>query len=283
MQHTAPAELLENFSAFVDPDIEDEKIDLVRAALVIAQTEYPGLEIEAYADRIERMAGRVTSLSADFGRKGTLAALNHVLFEQANLRGNREDYYDPRNSFLNDVLDRGLGIPISLSILYMEVARRVGFPLAGVGMPGHFLLKHYSGEGQEILIDCFNRGDILSSQDCQSRLDEIYSGDMKMRPEFLHPISRRQILTRMLNNLKTIYLSTRNFRKALPVSDLVLVIYPQSAEDLKQRALLRYSMGMRGLAAEDLDEYLKISPTASDADEVRQMTQSIRRMQALMN
>src|SRR5579871_3922109 len=283
MQHTAPVELLENFSALVNSDIEDEQIDLVRAALVIAKSEYPGLDVEEYADRIDRMAARVTSLAADMGWKGTLAALNHVLFEQANLRGNREDYYDPRNSFLNDVLDRGLGIPITLSIIYMEVARRVGFPLAGVGMPGHFLLKHYSGGEGETLIDCFNRGDILSSQDCQRRLDEIYSGEMKMRSEFLHPISRRQILTRMLNNLKTIYLSTRNFRKALPIADLVLVIYPQSAEDLKQRALLRYSMGMYGLAAEDLNEYLKISPTASDADDVRQMAQSIRRMQALMN
>ena len=89
-------------------------------------------------------------------------------------------------------------------------------------MPGHFLLKHYGHDGQETLIDCFNRGDILSRQDCQSRLDEIYSGEMAMRPEFLHPISRRQILTRMLNNLKTVYLSTRNFRKALPIADLVL-------------------------------------------------------------
>jgi regulator of sirC expression with transglutaminase-like and TPR domain len=133
------------------------------------------------------------------------------------------------------------------------------------------------------LIDCFNRGDILSRQDCQSRLDEIYSGEMKLRPEFLHPISRRQILTRMLNNLKTVYLSTRNFRKALPIADLILVIYPRSAEDVKQRALLRYSMGLQGLAAEDLEEYLKISPTASDADEIRQMSLSIRRMLALMN
>ena len=106
---------------------------------------------------------------------------------------------------------------------------------------------------------------------------------MALRPEFLHPISRRQILTRMLNNLKTVYLSTRNFRKALPIADLILVIHPRSAEDVKQRALLRYSMGMQALAAEDLDEYLKISPTASDGEEVRQMSLSIRRMMALMN
>jgi regulator of sirC expression with transglutaminase-like and TPR domain len=165
----------------------------------------------------------------------------------------------------------------------MELAKRVGFSLAGVGMPGHFLLKHYGHDGQETLIDCFNRGDILTRQDCQSRLDEIYSGEMNLRPEFLHPISRRQILTRMLNNLKTVYLSTRNFRKALPIADLILVIYPRSSEDVKQRALLRYSMGLKRLAAEDLDDYLKMSPNASEAEEIRQMSLSIRRMLALMN
>ena len=281
MHYTAPAELVETFSVFVSPDIDDERIDLIRASLVIARTEYPKLEIEEYAGRVESLARRVAAQASDFDR-ATLASLNRVLFDELKLRGNREDYYDPRNSFLNDVLDRGLGIPITLSILYMEVARRVGFPLSGVGMPGHFLLKHY-GEGQETLIDCFNSGDILSRKDCQSRLDEIYSGDMTLRPEFLHPISRRQILTRMLNNLKTVYLSTRNFRKALPIADLILVIHPRSAEDVKQRALLRYSMGLHGLAAEDLDEYLKLSPNASDIDEVKQMSVSIRRMIALMN
>lgn len=284
MHHTAPAELIETFYLFAAPEIEDERIDLIRAALVIARSEYPSLEIEEYAGRIERMARRAASLGAsETDARRTLAALKQVLFEEANLRGNREDYYDPRNSFLNDVLDRGLGIPITLSIIYMEVAKRVGFQLSGVGMPGHFLLKHYSHDGREILIDCFSRGDILSRQDCQTRLDEIYSGEMKLRPEFLHPISRRQILTRMLNNLKTVYLSTRNFRKALPIADLILVIHPRSAEDIKQRALLRYSMGLHGLAAEDLEEYRKISPNASDAEEVRQMSLSIRRMLALMN
>ena len=283
MRYTCSAELVELFSLFVSPDLEDEKIDLTRAALLIARTEYPNLDIEEYAGRIERMARRVAAIAADLDQKRTLAALNSVVFEEARLRGNREDYYDPRNSFLNDVLDRGLGVPITLSIIYMEVAKRVGLPLSGVGMPGHFLLKHYGEAGQEILIDCFNRGDVLSRQDCQTRLDEIYSGEMKLRPEFLHPIGRRQILTRMLNNLKTVYLSTRNFRKALPVADLILVIYPQSAEDVKQRALLRYSMGMQGLASEDLDEYLKLSPSASDTEEIRQMTMSIRRMLALMN
>ncbi len=282
MNYTVSAELIDTFSVFVAPDVEDEKIDLIRAALVIARLEYPELDIEEYAARVEQLARRVAALVPDPDPQPALTALNRVLFEEIDLRGNREDYYDPRNSFLNDVLDRGLGIPITLSIVYMEVARRVGFSLAGVGMPGHFLLKHYE-DGQEKLIDCFNRGDIVSRQECQSRLDEIYSGEMRLRPEFLHPISRRQILTRMLNNLKTVYLSTRNFRKALAIADLILVIYPRSPEDVKQRALLRYSMGLHRLAAEDLEEYLKMSPNASDAEEIRQMALSIRRMLALMN
>ena len=282
MPYTVSPDLIDTFSVFVAPDIEDEKIDLIRAALVIARTQYPDLEIETYATRVEQLARRVAALVPQPEPRIARAALNHVLFDGMNLRGNCEDYYDPRNSFLNDVLDRGLGIPITLSIVYMEVARRVGFSLSGVGMPGHFLLKYYD-DGREKLIDCFNRGDLLSRQDCQTRLDEIYSGEMTLRPEFLHPISRRQILTRMLNNLKTVYLSARNFRKALPLADLILVIHPQSPEDIKQRALLRYSMNLHSLAAEDLDEYLRISPKASDADEIRQMALSIRRMLVLMN
>ena len=283
MHYTASAELIDAFSVFVAPELEDEKIDLIRAALLIARGEYPDLDVEVYAARVEELARRVAALASDLHPQRTLGALQHVLFEEVRLRGNREDYYDPRNSFLNDVLDRGLGIPITLSIVYMEVARRVGLHLFGVGLPGHFLLKRYNEDGQEMLIDCFNRGDILSRQDCQSRLDEIYSGEMTMRPEFLRPISRRQILTRMLNNLKAVYLSTRNFRKALPIADLILLIHPRSSEDVKQRALLRYSMGLHRLAAEDLDDYLKLSPHASDAEEIRQMTLSIRRMLASMN
>ena len=283
MKHTAPAALIDSFASLVGPDIDEDDIDLTRAALIIARTAHPHLDVESYAARIDELAGRVEALISDLHPQRTIAALNRVLFEDAGMRGNRDDYYDPRNSFLNDVLDRRLGIPITLSVVYMEVARRIGFSLVGVGMPGHFLLKHHDREAEEILIDCFNRGDILSRQDCQSRLDEIYSGEMTLRPEFLHSISRRQILTRILNNLKTVYLSTRDFRKALPIADLILVIYPHSAEDVKQRALLRYSLELHRLAAEDLDEYLKISPTASDADEIRQMSLSIRRMQALMN
>ncbi|HTZ96164.1 MAG TPA: transglutaminase-like domain-containing protein [Terriglobales bacterium] len=284
MRYDSQNSLAETFAALVGPEIADENVDLLRAALTIARTEYPDLDCDAYVARVDELARTAEARISEIGDAGqTIAALNHVLFTEAGLRGNRENYYDPRNSFLNDVLDRRLGIPITLAVLYMEVGRRLGFPLFGVGMPGHFLLKHYDIDGKETLIDCFNGGDILSAQDCQQRLDEIYSGQMTLRPEFLFAVSRRQILTRILNNLKTIYMAARNFRKTLPLIDLVLVIYPRSPEDVKQRATLRYSLGQNKGAAEDLESYLKMSPDASDADEIRQTALSIRRMLALMN
>ena len=277
-------ELTDAFAALVGQDIEDERIDLVRAALSIARTEYPYLDIEKYVQRVDALARRVGERIPEAGDAAqTIGAVNHVLFVEEGFRGNREDYYDPRNSFLNDVLERKLGIPISLAVVYMEVARRVGFPLFGVGMPGHFLLKHYDVEGRQVLIDCFEGGHILSDRDCQQRLDEIYSGQLPLQPDFLLAVSRRQILTRILNNLKTVYLSTRNFKKALPLVDLVLVIYPRSPEDVKQRALLRYSLGLMRGAAEDLEQYLKMSPDASDADDIRQTSLSIRRSLAMRN
>ena len=274
----------EALSGQVGRQVEDERIDLLRAALTIARTQYPQLDIDSYIYRVDAIARRVAARIRDIGDIAqTIYALNTVLFKEEQLCGNRENYYDPRNSFLNDVLDHRLGIPITLALIYMEVARRIGFPLFGVGMPGHFLLKHYDVEGRQVLIDAFNSGHILSARDCRQRLQEIYDGQLTFQPEFLMSVSRRQMLTRILNNLKTIYLSSRNFRKALPIVDLILVIYPRSPEDVKQRALLRYSLGQMRGAIEDLDDYLKMSPEASDADEIRQTALSIRRGQAMLN
>ena len=284
MSRSDSATLAQALAALVGQEIADERIDLLRAALTIARTEYPDLDFEGYGARIEELARRVKRLVPDLGDPSeSIAALNRVLFEEEGFRGNREDYYDPRNSFLSDVLDRKLGIPITLAVVYMEVARRVGFPLVGVGMPGHFLLKHYDVDGREILIDPFNRGSILTANDCQQRLDELYDGQMRLQPQFLMAVSRRQVLVRMLNNLKSIYLSGRNFRKALPIVDLILAIYPRSPEDVKQRAMLRWSLGQNRGALADLEDYLKMLPEASDADEIRHTAAALRRMMATMN
>ena len=158
MGNKGQAGLTEAFAALVGPQVDDEKIDLVRGALTIARTEYPELNIESYVRRVDELAFQAEARVTEIGDASeTISAINYVLFQQAGLQGNRDDYYDPRNSFLNDVLDRCLGIPITLALIYMEVGRRLGFPLFGVGMPGHFLLKNYDIDGSETSHRLFQR------------------------------------------------------------------------------------------------------------------------------
>ncbi len=272
------------FAALVRSEIEDERVDLLRAALTFARIEDPQLDLEHYMHRVEELARRVAARIQDLDDPAqVIAALNEVLFQEEMFRGNTVDYYSPRNSFLHHVLDRRLGIPITLALVYMEVARRVGFPLFGVGMPGHFLLKHYDVDGRSILIDAFERGQVVTEEDCRQKLKSIYAGQVTLQPEFLLPVTRRQMLTRMLNNLRSIYLSQRDFRRAVQVVDLILVIYPRSPEDVKQRAVLRYNLDDYRGALSDFDEYVKMSPDASDAEEIRQTALSLRRSMAMMN
>ncbi len=278
------SEVLHAFAALVQPGIEDESIDLLRAALTFARIESPQLDIEHYVHRVEEMAQRVAaSIEDPDDPVACIAALNRVLFQEEMFLGNVVNYYDPRNSFVNDVLDRHLGIPISLSLLYMEVGRRAGFPLFGVGMPGHFLVKHYDVSGRSFLIDAFEHGSIVTEDDCRKKVNDIYAGQIALQPHFLLTVTRRQMLTRMLNNLRTVYLSQRNFRRAVQVVDLILAIYPRSPEDVKQRAALRYNLGDNSGALADFEEYIKMAPDASDAEEVRQTALALRRQIAIMN
>jgi len=280
----ASADVIQAFAALVRTEIEDERVDLLRAALTFARIEDPQLDLEHYVKLVEDLARRVAARIQDLDDPSQIiAATNDVLFKEEMFRGNTVDYFSPRNSFLHDVLDRRLGIPISLALIYMEVGRRVGFPLLGVGMPGHFLLKHYDVDGQATLIDAFDRGSVVTEEDCRKKLNDIYSGQVALQPEFLLPVTRRQMLTRMLNNLRSIYLSQRDFRRAVQVVDLILVIYPRSPEDVKQRAVLRYNLDDYRGALNDFEEYVKMSPDASDAEEVRQTALSLRRSMAMMN
>lgn len=277
-------EVVGAFSNLVRPEIDDERIDLAKAALTFARIEYPELDPAVYLHRIDELGKRAGKKVTEMGDPTeSVAAMNEVLFVEEMFRGNTADYYNPLNSFLNDVLDRRLGIPITLSVLYMEVGRRIGFPLFGVGMPGHFLLKHYDVAGRSTLIDVFEGGRIVTEDDCQKKLNAIWDGQLVLQPQFLLPVTRRQMLTRMLNNLKTIYLSQRNFRKALQIVDLVLVSYPRSPEDVKQRAVLRYNLDDYRGALADFEEYVRMLPDASDAEEIKQTALSLRRSMAMMN
>ena len=275
---------LNGFAALVEPSQEDASIDIAAAALAIARTEYPSLDPPYYLGRLEALAQRVRRrMRSNPTAREAIALLNRVLFDEEGLRGNRDDYYDPRNSFLNDVLDRKLGIPITLSAIYMDVARRVGFPIAGTGMPGHFVLKHYDAMSGEIVIDPFNRGRIVGSADCQQRLDEIYSGRLELRPEFLQAVTHREILVRMLNNLRQIYFTQCNFPKGLVILDLLLVVPPYSPDLLRERGLVRLNLEQFLRAAQDLGGYLQLRPDAPDSDDVRETLDMLRQLLARLN
>lgn len=284
MEVHASSEVLQAFTSLVQAGIEDERIDLLRASLTFARIEYPQLDPAPYLKQIDELGRRVAAKIDDPGDPvHCIAALNNVLFDEEMFRGNTADYYNPRNSFINDVLDRKLGIPITLAVLYMEVARRAGFQLFGVGMPGHFMLKHYDVDGRAFFIDAFERGSVLTEDDCKRKIESIHEGQITLRPEFLMIVTRRQILTRMLNNLRSIYLSRRDFRRAVQVVDLILVIYPRSPEDVKQRAALRYNLNDYKGALSDFEEYVRMAPDASDAEEIRHTAMGLRRSMAMMN
>lgn len=247
----------------------DERIDLGRAALLIAQQESPRLDPDRYLRRMDDIARRVRDKTgAELNPYRQIAALNYVLFTQEGYRGNTDDYYDPRNSFLNEVMDRKAGIPITLCVLYMEVALRSGLALHGVGFPAHFLVK-YVGAEEQIILDPFDRGEARSDRDLQRLLDEVYGGKVKLNPQLLGPASKTQILVRMLNNLKAIYLRREQFLKALGVVELLLILQPGNPTEIRDRGLLSLKLECFGQAAADLEAYARMVPEAEDGDQIR--------------
>jgi regulator of sirC expression with transglutaminase-like and TPR domain len=222
----------------------ENRLDLGRVALLIASEEYPGLDILRYVARLEAMAAAVRPrVGATEDPREKIAALNAYLFDERGFRGNTQQYYEARNSFLNDVIDRKLGIPITLSVVYMEVGRRVDMPLQGVGMPGHFIVKYAGPEG-DIFIDPFNQGQILSRQACEDLIQELYTEPVPFQETFLAAVTKKQIIARILMNLKAIYMHTNDFRKALSVVERLLLIEPNAEQELKDRSALRNLIGM---------------------------------------
>jgi len=248
----------------------EDALDLGRAALAIAESEYPRLDTTAYLARIDELAIAVTKhLTGDeSGPHRSIAALNYVLFQKCAFRGNRDDYFDAKNSFLNEVIDCRIGIPITLSVLYMEVARRVGLPLLGVGFPGHFLVK-YLDDREEIVIDPFNGGDIRTPDSLQQLLAGLYGKPVALSPQLLDPVTKRQILRRMLNNLKFIYLRQRDLVKALAALDRMTIAEPNLAEDLRERGQVYLALEYFPQAKADYESYLRLAPDAPDAEKIR--------------
>jgi regulator of sirC expression with transglutaminase-like and TPR domain len=251
-------------------DRSEEKIELGRAALTIALIDYPNLDIPDYLDRMDRLAMEVTGRSgpeADIYR--SIAAVNYVLFRQYGFHGNRDDYFDPKNSFLNEVIERKTGIPITLSVLYMEVAQRVGFMLDGVGFPGHFLVKCV-GDGEEIVIDPFNGGEIKSREDIDKMLFDLYGGKVVFHSDFFAPSTKKDILKRMLTNLKAIYINRNDLVRSLSALDRLVILDPTSAVDTRDRGVVYLRLECYAQARDDFETYLRLRPDAEDAVLVRE-------------
>jgi regulator of sirC expression with transglutaminase-like and TPR domain len=256
---------------------DDAKIDLAHGCLLIAQDAYPRLEVERYLGDIERMALRLRGrMPQTLAGEERVAALNEFLFEDLGYRGNTEQYYDPRNSYLNDVMDRRIGIPISLSVLYMAVGRRVGLPLEGVSFPGHFLVRLRLRAGV-LVLDPFAAGAPLSETDLRERLQRVIPAGLTPNlpvselplDQFLEAASNRQILARMLRNLKAIYRETHKPQQLLEVLNRMLMVSPDASAELRDRGLVYQQLECYRAALKDLSDYAEREPDAPDMDDVR--------------
>jgi regulator of sirC expression with transglutaminase-like and TPR domain len=248
----------------------EEALDLAEAALVIAEEEYPQLDIGAYLRRLDDLAQTVRGrLAPDVSPEHTIATLNHFLYREQGFTGNAAEYYDPRNSFLNEVLDRKLGIPITLAVIYIEIARRLGLSLQGVSFPGHFLMKLALGRGT-VILDPYMGGISLSEKDLRARLMAVCGEQASSLPlnQALASADKKEILARILRNLKAIYLQTDALPKALAAADRILVITPDAPHEVRDRGLLYARLECPQAALTDLQRYLRLEPRAVDAEEI---------------
>lgn len=249
--------------------LESEPFDIVQAFVLLGRLGGSRHNVEEVRLRLEGMGAELKTRIEDAqGSKDRLKALNRYLFQDLGFRGNEEDYYDPRNSFLGDVLERKTGLPITLSLVYVEVGQLAGLPLAGVGFPGHFLVR-YEEEGDPIFVDPFHDGRILAEEDLRNLLIQTYGESVDLTPTLLQAATAREIFSRMLYNLKGIYMTSEDFGKLLQVMDLLLLLDPRSSLDLRDRGLLYYELGDFPKARTDLTAYLQLDPTAGDAEVIR--------------
>ena len=266
--------------------------DLARPALIIAKLECPSLNPEPYLERLDAMgaAARERLLASgclqDVRRSDTVVdVLNEYLFDEEGFTGNRDRYDDPSNSFLNEVIERRTGIPITLAVVYMEVARRAGLQIDGVNFPGHFLMRF-----TPLILDPFHRGARLSEHDCRRLLERHVGEEAAFDPALLEPATKTQVLTRMLLNLKRIYVRLHSFPQARNVTELLLAVDPPALAELRDRGLLAYHMNDFSAALRDLQQYLHstVDPAVdeegrSDHEQLWEHVKTLRRRVASLN
>jgi len=258
--------------------------DLAAPAFLVARIEYPRLDPSPYLDRLDQMGDAAFHFVAkDPGHDAPLGAridaVNRYLFGQLGYAGNREQFDDPRNSCLNEVMDRKKGIPITMSIIYVEIARRAGVRAEGVNFPGHFLVRclqdlHTDDPSEGLIVDPFHAGAILNEAECRKLL-EPHIDEAAFDPLLLARATRRQILVRMLLNLKKLYVKMHSFPQARATTDALLALQPSSLADLRDRGFLAYHMNDFSRALRDLEEYLKVARLSEPDDDQKKETEQV--------
>ena len=267
----------EKFDPFVSEWIsfsKNSKYNLIEKSLKMAQIlEYPDLNIPKYIERINEI-GNSLKLKINDVKNSTylISMLNEHLFEEYGFQGDDEDYYDPRNNFLNAVIDKRTGIPITLSILYSEIAKYIGLNLRIVGFPGHVIVKYE----EEMIIDPFYGGRLLTVNDLEEILYRNFGDSVEFIPEYLSIATTDQILTRLLRNLKNAYTQSYAYDKAMRCTDMILGIRPESPEEIRDKGILEERLLHYNEALPLLNKYLELDPEAEDADFILELIKSVR-------
>ncbi len=263
--------------------------DLAAAALLVARVEQPNLDPTPYLAQLRDLGVEARRTVADAGGRDApfgmrVNALNRFVFEVQAFKGNRERYDDPSNSCLNAVIDRRLGIPITLSVVYIEIARAAGFAAEGINFPGHFLARVLDGgedKGPGLIVDPFHAGALLDEQDCRRLLRGSLGDDAAFDARLLAPVARRDILRRMVTNLKRLYVRMRSFPQARIATDLLVALSPASLPELRDRGLLAYHMNDYTAALHDLEQYLRLFRPTDDDEEQKETQQLWEHVKAL--
>jgi regulator of sirC expression with transglutaminase-like and TPR domain len=247
------------------PDRQLDPMQLFEAALAIAWEEYPRIDLEHYRQQLAHMSDELRSrLAGVTYPMKMINIINQYLCQELGFKGNEDDYYNPRNSFITDVIDRRKGIPITLSLIYMAIGNLIDFPIEGISLPGHFIVRPQR-QDLDVFLDPFNCGEVMFPEDCAAKLQQVYGRAISLRSEYLEPIGTRRILERILMNLKLIYLRRNEPAKALAAIEKILMLLPDSPMQLRDRGLLYYQMERYIEAKIDLESYLAHAPNAPDA------------------
>lgn len=262
---------------------DDDEIELERAALLFAAAEYPELDVADALRAVDRLAEAVRPrLAGRESAAGVVGAFAEAVHGELGFHGNAEAYYDPRNSYLNEVMARRLGIPITLAAIYLALGRRLGLPFEGVGMPGHFLVR-YADPFRPLLVDPFADGVILTDADCANRLRGLYGPRARLTPAMLQAVGTRAILFRMLSNLKGIYVREQDWPRTVRTIDQLLLVQPGASAEYRDRANARLRLGDLRQARADFEHYLLFALDVEDAASVREQLALIDRLEAMRN